>query len=200
MAPEPSSRKRSFRSSSQHYGNLFEDWEIAITKGLILEYCEKWKLLNGEGFDDLLQECLTHYYISKTKYVPRDDATLKSFARRVIKNKLNDIVKRVYRHKRKASYETIPLDEAIKTDEDKPPFIIQDHPTKTITEADLKSHIQKVFKKLTPKQQDLCRLLYEEGLSINEASKRFKFSRAAIYREVLRIREIFEKEGLKDYL
>lgn len=200
MAPEPSSRKRNFRKSLHHYGNLFEDWEIAITKGLILEYCEKWTLLNGEGFDDLLQECLTHYLLAKTKYVPKDDATLKSFARRVIKNELNDIVRRVYRHKRKALYEAIPLDEAIKTDEDKAPFVIHDHPSKSITKTELTAKIQKAFDKLTPRQRELCRLLYEEGLNVNEASKYFNLHRRTVYKEVLRIREIFEEEGLRDYL
>ena len=54
--------------------------------------------------------------------------------------------------------------------------------------------------KLTPQQKKLCKLLGEEGLSVTEASKEMKKHRRHLYREIARIREVFEKEGLKDYL
>jgi len=57
-----------------------------------------------------------------------------------------------------------------------------------------------VFQKLTPQQQKLCKLLGEDGLSISDASRQMDKHRMVIYREIARIRELFEKEGLKDYL
>lgn len=182
------------------YGSLFEKWEIRLTNAIIREFKASYKILEKEDEDDLAQECLTQWFYAKNKYTPQEGASMKSYMRRVIKNKLLKIVRSLQTEKRKASYETIPLDEEIGISEEDLQSKNKDDPAKSIRESDLEFLIQKVFAKLSPKQQELCRLVYEEGLSINEASKHFKESRASIYREVLHIREIFKKEGLKDFL
>ncbi len=182
------------------YGGLFEKWEVGLANAIVREFRSSYKILEKEDEDDLVQECLIQWLSAKSKYKAKDNATLKTFMRRVVKNKLANIVEKISAEKRKASYEAIPFDETIETAEESDSLKTEDDPTRSIHESDLESSIQETLKKLTPKQQELCRLLYEEGLSINEASKRFKESRAGIYREVIRIRELFEKEGLKDYL
>jgi len=67
-------------------------------------------------------------------------------------------------------------------------------------DSELKIELSRAYQKLTPQQQELCKLLGEEGMSINEACKHFDKHRSNIYRDVLRIRKLFEEEGLKDYL
>ena len=71
-------------------------------------------------------------------------------------------------------------------------------------EAVLKSDKNKVLlialEKLSCRQKELCRLLKDEGLSLNQAGEKLGLPRATVYDEVLRIREVFRKEGLKDYL
>lgn len=57
-----------------------------------------------------------------------------------------------------------------------------------------------VLQKLTPKQKELCLLLGEKGLTVKEASEYLKTPRSTIYDELKRIRTIFMKEGLEDYL
>ncbi|MBI5124034.1 MAG: sigma-70 family RNA polymerase sigma factor [Candidatus Omnitrophica bacterium] len=182
----------------QHYGNLFEDWEVAITKKLVSEFCQRWALLKREGFDDLMQECLTHWFFAKSKYDPQSKASMKTFMRRVVKNKLMKTVEKVYADKRQALYKSVSLDESIKTEEDIPAS--EEDTIKAVLSSELDLRIQKAFKKLSPKQKKICKLIYEDGLSINEASKHFKKHRSDIYREVARIRDIFEKEDLRDYL
>jgi DNA-directed RNA polymerase specialized sigma24 family protein len=66
--------------------------------------------------------------------------------------------------------------------------------------TDLRLEIVRTLEKLSPQQKELCRLIGEEGLSINEACSHFGKHRSNIYRDVIRIKEVFEKEGLKDYL
>jgi RNA polymerase sigma-70 factor (ECF subfamily) len=54
--------------------------------------------------------------------------------------------------------------------------------------------------RLTPRQKELCLLLGEEGLTVNEASGRLKVPRTSLYDEIKRIRAIFRSEHLDEYL
>ena len=199
MAQGPSDAEGNYRRAWP-YGNLFEEWEIATTRSLVAEFCGKWSLLKQEGFEDLIQECLTHWYFAKGKYDSKDKASMKTFMRRVIRNKLSDFVKRIYSEKRKRLHEALPLDESLLTDSEESSLSTVGDTFKSLSNVDLDVSLKKAFRKLSPKQKKLCKLLYEEGLTIHEASKRFDKHHSDIYREVARIREIFEKEGLRDYL
>ena len=42
-------------------GDELQGWEIAVAKKLIGEFRRRSRSLNREDFDDLLQECLTHW-------------------------------------------------------------------------------------------------------------------------------------------
>ena len=64
----------------------------------------------------------------------------------------------------------------------------------------LKIDLSKAFRKLTSQQERLCRLIGEGGLTVTELSECLKTPRSTIYDEIERIRTIFEKEGLKEYL
>lgn len=186
-----------------HYGGLFENWEIAIAKWVINEYREKHKYLRRESFDDLLQECLFSWLSLRERYDPSREASKKTFMAGVIRKELKKIAEKLSADKRKTIYETIPLDKPPDNDEDGFPLeekIPEKNPSPSRTEQDLKIELSKVYQKLNPLQKKLCRLLGEEGLSVNEACKHFGEHRSSIYREVQRIREIFKKEGLKDYL
>jgi len=186
-----------------HYGGLFENWEIAIAKWVINEYREKHKYLRQESFDDLVQECLLSWLSLREKYDPSREASKKTFMAGVIKKELKRIAEKLSADKRKTIYETVPLDKPPDDDENGLPLeekIPEEKPFPPQTEQDLKIELSKVYEKLSPLQKKLCRLFGEEGLSVNEACKHFDEHRSSIYREVRRIREIFEKEGLKDYL
>ena len=187
------------------YGGLFESWEIAIAKRLCNERREKHKSLSCEGPDDLLQECLVCWLDLRERYDPTRKASKKTFMAGVITKELGKIVEKLTADKRKTIYESISLDRPLDDDVDKDTLTLKDkipdtkgaHPHINL---ELKKELSKAYKKLTPQQQKLYRLLAEEGLSINAASKHFGKHRSNVYRDVLRIREVFEKQGLKDYL
>lgn len=188
---------------SLNYRGLFEGWEIAVTKKLVNDYRKKWKCLEREGFDDLLQECLMHWLDVRDGYDSSREASKKTFMAKIIRNRLSNIVEKATAEKRKALYESVSLDEPLNDDEDAPTLkdqIADRQDDLPQIKAELKIELSKAFQKLTPQQKKLCRLLGEEGLSINEACRQFSKHRSNVYRDVLRIREIFEKEGLKDYL
>ncbi|MDD5565990.1 MAG: sigma factor [Candidatus Omnitrophica bacterium] len=186
-----------------NYGGLFESWEIATAKWVINEYREKYKCLRHESFDDLLQECLVCWLDLRDEYDPSRQASKKTFMAGVVKKELEKIAEKLKADKRKTIYEAISLDEPLNDDENAPTLkdqIPEDRDIPSQKESDLKIEVSKVYQKLTSQQKKLCKLLGEGGLTINEACKHFAEHRSTIYREISRIREIFEKEGLRDYL
>lgn len=186
-----------------NYGGLFESWEIGIAKKIINEYREKYKSLKIESFDDLLQECLICWLNLRDKYDPGREASKKTFMAGVIRKELGKIAEKARADKRKTIYESVSLDSPLNDDEDSSTLKDQlpaSKDTPPQIESDLRIELSRVYQKLTPQQKKLCKLLSEDGLNINEASKHFGKHRSNVYREVLRIREIFEKEGLKNYL
>ncbi|MBL8013166.1 MAG: sigma-70 family RNA polymerase sigma factor [Candidatus Omnitrophica bacterium] len=190
---------------SPSYKGLFEGWEIAIAKKLINDFKKQWRCLESDDFDDLLQECLTQWFYAKDKYNPEAEASEKTFMARVVKNKLFDIVKGHERLRRKDSQKTDSLDQPLSDEDDAPTLLDtlstdENYATNLRFHTELKIDISHTSQKLTPKQQELCQLLGEKGLSIKEASKILKTPRGTIYEEIKRIKAIFQKENLHEYL
>ncbi|MDD5422577.1 MAG: sigma-70 family RNA polymerase sigma factor [Candidatus Omnitrophica bacterium] len=188
---------------SLNYGALFEDWELALVKKVINDYRKERKYLKREGFDDLLQECLMRWLEVRDRYDPARGASRKTYMAEVVGSVLGRLMEKARADKRKAFYESISLDGHLNDEEDAPALkdrIIKNDDAPPQINSELKIELSKTYQKLTPQQQQLCRLLGEEGLSISETSRRLGKHRMIIYREIARIRELFEKEGLKDYL
>jgi len=191
----------------QNYRGLFQDWEIAVAKKLVNEFQGKWRCLEREEFDDLLQECLTHWYFAKDDYDPGREASQKTFMGRIVRNKLTDLVRERESDKRKVAHLTVSLDKPLGEDEDSPTLIdkidggnVTDVLHNHSLEIHLKIDLSKALQKLTHQQKELCHLLGEKGLTVKEASDCLKTPRSTIYDELKRIRTIFMKEGLEDYL
>lgn len=190
-----------------HYRGLFHDWEIAVAKKLVEEFRRRWKCLCREDFEDLLQECLTHWYFTRDDYKPKQGASQKTFMARIIRNKLTDLVRERETDKRKMAYLTASLDDPLGENEgDRTLFDKVDESTAADTPPDhflgihLRIDLSETLQKLTPQQRRLCHLLGENGLTVKEISEYLKTPRSTIYDEIERIRRIFMKEGLRDYL
>lgn len=186
-----------------NYGGLFESWELGVAKRVIDDYRREHRSLQRDGFDDLLQECLIHWLEVRDQYDPGRGASKKTYMAEVIGNVLGHLAEKTRTDKRKTIYESVSLDEPLNDDEDAPTLkdkIAQSDDVLPQIKSELKIELTKAFQKLTPQQQKLCKLLGEEGLTITEACRRLDKHRMIVYRELARIRELFEKEGLKDYL
>ena len=192
---------------SCNYRGDFEDWEIRIVSKLIRQFQRRWTCLDREGFEDLLQECLCHWHFSKNSYDPQGEASQKTFMARIIANKLMDLVRERETAKRKMGHLAMSLDDPPGADEDSSALIGSVHhgltdgfrldPSKQI---ELKLDISITLCRLTPHQRELCHLLGEGDLTVKEVSTRLKVPRSSIYDEIKRIRSIFRREHLDEYL
>lgn len=156
-----------------------------------------------EGFEDLLQESLTHWFFVKDHFDPAREVTLKTFMKRVVRNKLLNILEQKKAKKRQTNTKSISLNALLEEGETQAveKFIgVESNTLRSLHDSDLSSALQKAFCKMSSRQKELCRLLGEEGLSVSEASKHMSVPRSTVQEEVKRIREVFRKEGLKNYL
>lgn len=183
------------------YKGLFENWEIAVAKNVIAQLMKKRTWLRPDEFEDLLQECLTHWLFVKDKYDPEAEASEKTFMARVIANKLKDIVKGRERLQRRVAQNTISLDQPLSDEEDASTLmdVIATDPELRI-HVELKIDLTRTYQKLSPAQKRLCDLLGEKGLSIKAASDILKTPRGTLYEEIKRIKAIFQKKNLDEYL
>lgn len=188
----------------QENKDRFADWEIGVATNVIERSRNRWEYLKLE-FEDLRQECLTHWYFRKGKYDPTAGANQRTFMAKVVENKIGHIIEELKRDKRRFTVEAISLDQPLSDADDAPTLIDKiaadtDCISNLYIHAELKIEITRTIQKLTPKQQDLCRLLSEKGLSVKEASKLLKINRNTVYEEIKRIRAVFQNDNLHGYL
>lgn len=187
--------------TSSNYQDLFEDWEIGVAKNVIHRFKKDWKWLERIDDEDLLQECLTHWVFNKEKYDPTAGAKRNTFMARIISNRLRNIVREQSCDKRSVIHQSLSIDQPLcEADDSSPLSDLLQSKIDYQFRADLKLSVEQVFPQLTKTQQKLCQCLSEGESNMSELSTRLGLGRASIYREIKRIRNIFEDRGLKDFL
>lgn len=196
-------------SNDLNYEGYFQSWEIAIAKKLVNQFREKNTCLKREEFNDLLQEVFIHWYLNKDKYNSNRDASEKTFMAKVVENKLTDILREIKTDKRTSNYQTISLDQPLEDDEscstlsdviNEGDILSRSNTLSPFLKILLKIDLSRAFLKLNSRQKKICNLIISEDLNISELSLYLNTPRTTIFDEIKRIRKIFEKEQLKDYL
>lgn len=184
------------------------NWEIATAKKLVSEYRRKHRILEREEFEDLTQECLTHWVVVRRRIPPEPDAPPPvAYMAQVVRNKLTDLVREMTADKRAGDPGAFSLEEPVDGSEDGLTLgeVLADERVDPASSGGMDTRharidLDRVMALLTPAQQRLCRMLGEEGLSIKEASEKLRIPRGTVYEEIKRIRRIFDLQGLGDYL
>ncbi|OGS32959.1 MAG: hypothetical protein A2218_10255 [Elusimicrobia bacterium RIFOXYA2_FULL_53_38] len=182
------------------YTGLFTDLEIGVVKNVINEIRRQWPCLEREDFDDLLQACLVKWWTAKPAYDEKRDASLSTFMATVVRNHLLNLKESLLSDKRVIAENTVSLNQPVDDEEGLSELIDLLPAPDPLPAFDLWMTLHSIIPDLSERQQKLCRLLREEGLSVNEASEFMQLSESAIYKEIKRIRTVFEKQGLRDYL
>lgn len=189
-----------------NYGTLFESWEIAVAKKLVNDFIKDRRCFEEYDFDDLLQECLTHWLRVRDRYDAGRKASKQTFMGRIIRNKLKDLVEQRQADKRKIDHVAKRLDAPLGDEQDSRTLLnkvdeetTEDSPRDRFSEIERGVYLERALEKLSPGRQELCRLL-AEGRTVSDISELLKTPRSTIYDEMKRIREVFSKEGLRGYL
>jgi RNA polymerase sigma factor (sigma-70 family) len=179
------------------YGELFADWEIAVAKSLIIKFQKNYPWLRGFEFEDLLQECLIHWYLSRASYKDGRGASIRTYMFKVVKNRLQMLLREQQSDKRKAIHMAESLDEAIAKDETLTGDVLID--PESLTDHDLiHLDVEAVIESLTPSQRAICQLL-EEEYPVMRVAEILRKPRTTVRDEIRRIQEIFLQKGLKNY-
>ena len=183
-------------------------WEIATAKKVVAECRRRYRILEREEFEDLMQECLTHWVVVRRRIPPEPDAPPPvAYMAQVVRNKLTDLVREMTADKRAGDPGAFSLEEPVDGSEDGLTLgeVLADERVDPASSGGLDTRharidLDRAMALLTPAQQRLCRMLGEEGLSIKEASEKLRIPRGTVYEEIKRIRRIFDLQGLGDYL
>lgn len=189
-------------------GEGLQQWEIAVTRKVVGEFRRRSRSLAREEFDDLIQDCLAHWIVVRQKLAPDPDTPPVAYMAQVLRNKLTDRIREQSADKRAGEQDLISLDAPLDGSEDGVTLgdVLADRESSQSDEPGgverdhARIDIARVLVRLTPQQQQLCRMLGEEGCSIKEASERLRIPRATLYEEIKRIRRVFVDQGLGEYL
>ena len=188
------------------YGDLFEDWEIAIAWKFASAFAAEQDHPESENIEELVHECLTHWVLVRDRYDAARGASQRTFMARVVRNTLRDMARSRRAYRRRANYVAVSLDEPLGSDESSSTLADElDEAAGVCERCDATSRIGlrldlgKAVKSLTPRQRKICHHL-RDGYSVTELSRILKTPRATVYDELKRIRSSFAKRGLEDYL
>ena len=153
------------------------------------------------GEEDLVQECLVHWWQQRGRYSQGRGASPQTYTRRVLEKKLLDIARAERAEKRKAQKQGASLQEQNEYGL-APADTIADPdagPEDRAEQHEVGLHIRKVLLLLSPRQQQLARAL-STGATMTEISRMLKMPRPTLYDDLARIRKVFRDEGLEEYL
>jgi RNA polymerase sigma factor (sigma-70 family) len=192
-------------SFSENYKTLFADWEIAIAVRLVSRFRTEQRVLEREDFEDLLQECLMHWFSNRDKYDPSRHANQRTFMAKVVTNKLKDLAKARKAATRRAAYEALSIDAPIKEDEPSRTYVdLIDDVTKEVDPEEaiflipFKVRLAKAWSQLSEEERRLCQLRMD-GLNMEEAYETMGIGKDEAYKMRERIQEVFENEDLRGY-
>lgn len=190
----------------EHPEEGFSPWEIALAKRVVNDFLFSHPMPHLEA-KDLVQECLLQWWQQHQRYSPSRDASLKTYMRKVLQNKLRDIERHERADKRGGYSSEVSLDRSLDPEvEDSdslgdmlPADAPEEEPESETERLELKANIDRVLGRLSEQQRWLAEKL-GEGWPMTEISERLGVSRPTLYDELKRIREVFRDEGLEEFL
>jgi RNA polymerase sigma factor (sigma-70 family) len=174
------------------YGDLFQDWEIALAKGLISQFQADHPWLRPAEFDDLLQECLSHWHVQRGRFKSERGASIRTYMRTVLTNWLRSLLRRELSAKRRIHRVTLSLDEPLDDDG----TTLGDVISADTPDVSERVDVAAVVNGLTPEQKQICQLL-SGGLSTSEIAAVLGKPRHIVRREMGIIRHAFQRQGFR---
>jgi RNA polymerase sigma factor (sigma-70 family) len=178
------------------YGDLFEEWEIAVARREVAQFQAKYPWLRGLDFSDLLQECLIHWYFNRSRFQEGKGASIKTYMAKVVRRRLQLVLREQLTDKRKAGHLAESLDKPVGEGEAALGDVIpaEEIPPQIFIRIDIESALEE----LTPLQRRICSLLSRD-YSVKRVAEMLGKPRSTVRQEIKRITIIFSRKGLRDY-
>jgi RNA polymerase sigma factor (sigma-70 family) len=191
-------------------GDGLQTWEFKVVRTLVAERRRRQRL-SVEQAEDLLQECLLHWIQVRQRLSPQARDAGAKYLHRVIENFLADLTRKDLAAKRGSGIDPLSLDFPVGSMEDSDQedattlgqLLAEDgsHAEwNTSQVTDLRMDLQRIVSTLTERQQILCKLLGQEGLTPAEAAQVMGVARSTVYLELTQVRERLRDAGLQSYL
>ena len=139
----------------------------------------------------------------KEQYRPESGASERTFLNRITRNKIADLIRRREANRRKVLYVSDSLDEMDENEQSinlkEKLLMVEEQIVSKISAANLPEAMAKATAGLSFRQKQICRHL-SEGMSQVKVGKMMKIPRATLQDEIKRIREVFRKVGLEEFL
>lgn len=178
------------------YGDLFQEWEVAIARKCVVQFKARYPWLRFPDPDDLLQECLAHWYFTRNRFQPGRGASIRTYMGKIINVRLQSILREQLCHKRRLNHHARSLDEPFgESGETLADVVIADQ---TLADIALSIDVQSALSVLTPLQQSICHLL-SQGYPVKRIAGILGKPRTTVRDHIKRIREMFLRRGLRDY-
>jgi RNA polymerase sigma factor (sigma-70 family) len=184
-----------------------ETWEIELTERVVQDFLATRRPFRALTFEDLVQECLTHWWLKRRHYSEARGASLATFMRRVLRARLRDIERRERAAKRGRYTEPLSLDAPLSSDEPNPATLgdlicdgnQERSPEQVAERRVLRDRIEHACQLLTSRQRQLVQGLASDA-SMSDLSRQLGIPRATLHDERRRIEKVFRDEGLEEFL
>lgn len=182
--------------SSWLSSDCFEAWEVELVAGLAGAFCRPGGSFSPDEFNDLVHECLLHWWKARK----RPARNRRAFLKTVVRNKLRDLWRARQADRRRILDQAQSLDRPI---EEGSGLTLADvlpaEPPGPTPDAELQSELEEVLPTLSARQRRICEMI-ASGHSIRAISKALGLHHSTTYGEIKRIRKIFTAAELQDYL
>lgn len=177
----------------------FEDWELETADAVVRAFLRRLPThTDGWSVDDLVQDCLLHWWLQRGNYDAGRGANRRTFMNRVCENRLRDIQRSAVAAKRRGARPDVSIDS-----ERTPPAVVdpdvESDPESHAERSALREAIANVHSRLSPRQQAIADDL-RRGFDVSAVSARSGVPRSTLYDELRRMRVIFRDEGLEEFL
>ena len=182
---------------SVSYKHDFDGWEIAVARSVVGRFLAAHPGFQGHEKEDLIQECLIHWFRHRDTYDPKRGAARTTYMGAILERRLAEIMRGELTDLRRVNQTAVSLDEPLgdepeaKSRGDSIPAPDEIAPTEQALD------IACAMANLSPAQRALCDLLSQE-LPMTEIADMLDRSRSTLYDEIKRIRKLFIDAGLDD--
>lgn len=184
-----------------------ETWEIALAERVVQDFLATRRPFGALTLEDLVQECVTHWWLKRRHYSKGRGASPATYMRTVLKAKLCDIERRERATKRGGYTEPLSLDAPLSSDDPNPATLgdlIRDDnqersPEQVAERRLLRDRIEHAYQLLTSRQRQLVQGLASDA-SMSDLSQQLGIPRATLHDERRRIEKVFRDEGLEEFL